>query len=424
MYRVWNALEEYSWLLIIGATTALIWANVSPGTYFDMVEFVLIDDFLIGRPYQDASGDIHRTLTLEFLVNDVLMALFFAVAAKEVWEAIILREGSLRGTKAATPLIATLGGIVGPVGVYLALAVALGSDAYSALSQGWAIPTATDIALAYVVGRLVFGAGHPAIRFLLLLAIADDAAGMVILAVFYPTADLALHWLGLSLGAALAVFALFNWLPRWLDRGDQLRRRSTWTRQKLGGWPYAVAGCLSWYGFQQAGIPAALGLLPIVPTIPHADRAFGIFAEAETLLHDLLNRLEHLLRHPVAVTLFLFGLVNAGAELTSVGAPTWLVLGGLGLGKPLGIIVFGLLAAKGMRLGLPNGMRTADLIVVSFIAAIGFTMSIYLATVAFNTGIHIEGINIRDAAKLGALASLGASGIAIIAGKLLRVQKL
>ena len=178
MYRVWNFLTQYSLLLIGGAIAALIWANINADSYHRFVEFVLFDDFIIGKPYVDENGNIARKLTLHYLVNDVLMALFFAIAAKEVWEAIILENGSLRGKKAATPLTAAAGGMLGPITVYLGLAYFLGSETYSAVANGWAIPTATDIAFCYLVGRLVFGAGHPAVRFLLLLAIADDAAGM------------------------------------------------------------------------------------------------------------------------------------------------------------------------------------------------------------------------------------------------------
>ena len=147
------------------------------------------------------------------------------------------------------------------------------------------MPTATDIAFSYLVGRIVFGAGHPAVRFLLLLAIADDAGGLLILAVFYPTGDVAPVWLLLSLVIALAVFFGFNWLPRRLDRGKEHRPNSTWVRKVLGPWPYVVAGLISWYAFAKSGLHPALGLLPIVPTVPHADRAFGIFDEAEKVPH-------------------------------------------------------------------------------------------------------------------------------------------
>jgi NhaA family Na+:H+ antiporter len=109
----------------------------------------------------------------------------------------------------------------------------MGSTTYDAVANGWAIPTATDIAFSYLVGRIVFGAGHPAVRFLLLLAIADDAAGLIILAIFYPSGELAPIWLMLSFGIAAVAYILFNWLPRTMDRGDQLRRKSTWVRKTL-----------------------------------------------------------------------------------------------------------------------------------------------------------------------------------------------
>lgn len=423
MYRVWNFITSYSLFLIGGAILALIWANTNAESYHHFVEFVLIDDFIIGHLHDDGHGHVVRTLTLHYLVNDVLMALFFAIAAKEVWEAVILENGSLRGKKAATPLVATLGGMVGPISVYLGLALIFGSETYSAVANGWAIPTATDIAFSYLVGRMVFGAGHPAVRFLLLLAIADDAAGLIILAIFYPSGDLAPVWLLLSVASAVAVYVLFNWLPRSLDRGDQLRPKSTWVRQKLSFWPYLIAGALSWYGFQEAGLHPALGLLPIVPAIPHADRAFGIFSDAEQYLTDLLNHAEHLLKHPVEVILFFFGLLNAGVEFSSIGSPTWLVLFGLLIGKPLGITLFGYVAAYPMQLGLPAGMRTVDLIVIGCVAAIGFTVSLFIASVAFDGTVHLEGVRVQDAAKMGALFSFAAAIVAIIAGRLLHVEK-
>ncbi|MFV0245776.1 MAG: Na+/H+ antiporter NhaA [Qingshengfaniella sp.] len=417
MYRVWNYVTNYSLLLISGAILALIWANINPHSYHDFVEFVIFDDFFIGHAHMGDDGHIHRTLTLHYLVNDVLMAFFFAIAAKEVWEAVILDNGSLRGKKAATPLVATAGGMIGPISVYLGLALVLGSETFDAVFRGWAIPTATDIAFSYLVGRIVFGAGHPAVRFLLLLAIADDAAGLIILAIFYPSSELAPVWLLLSFGASLAVFVAFNWLPRVMDRGDQLRKNSTWVRKTLGFWPYALAGALSWYGFQEAGIHPALGLLPVVPAIPHADRAFGIFAEAETHLHDLLNDIEHGLKVPVEVILFFFGLMNAGVEFSAMGAPTWLVLAGLLIGKPVGILLFGWLAAKPLGLGLPEGMRTVDLFVIGCVAAIGFTVSLFVASVAFPGG------PVQDAAKMGALLSFAAALISVVAGKMTGVRK-
>jgi NhaA family Na+:H+ antiporter len=415
MYRAWKVLSQYSGLLILGALIGLAWANVAPSSYHAFVEFPLIEGGPIGHLHVDAEGHAHRVLTLHYLINDVLMALFFAIAGKEVWEAVALQDGSLRGRKAATPLIATAGGMIGPAAVYLGGAAMLGS--FAALANGWAIPTATDIAFSYLIGRLVFGPGHPAVAFLLLLAIADDAGGLVILAVFYPQGELAPAWLLLSLGAALGVWLLFVWLPRRLDRGKEDRPNSTFVRARLGPWPYVVAGCLSWYGFQQAGIHPALGLLPIIPAIPHADLDFGVFADRDVAATDLLNRMEHLLKPPVEVVLFFFGLANAGVEFSAIGDATWLVLAGLIIGKPVGIGLFGWFAARTLNLGLPEGMQTRDLFVLGCVAAIGFTVALFVAGVAFPPG------PVQDAAKMGALFSFGAAAIAILAGRLARVER-
>ena len=429
MYRVWTFLTDYSLLLIIGALLALVWANIDAHSYHHFVEFpILFNDFVgldfdywkkvYGEGYDkfDAGG-ASRVLSMHYLVNDMLMAFFFAIAAKEVWEAVVLKNGSLRGKKAATPLFATVGGMIGPISIYLGIAYFMGSTTFDAVANGWAIPTATDIAFSYLVGRLVFGAGHPAVRFLLLLAIADDAAGLSILAIFYPSGELALEWLLLSVFAAVAVFFLANWLPRRMDRGNQDRPNSTWMREKLGFWPYAAAAAASWYGFMASGLHPSLGLLPIVPTIPHADRAFGIFSAAERYLTDLLNQIEHALKRPVEVVLFFFGLLNAGVEFSSIGDATWLVLAGLLIGKPVGILIMGWIAAKPLKLGLPEGMVMSDLFVIGCVAGIGFAVSLFVASVAFPPG------PVADAAKMGALLSFFGAASSIGVGRWLKVEK-
>ena len=154
-----------------------------------------------------------------------------------------------------------------------------------------------------------------------------------------------------------------------------------------------------------------------MPTIPHADHAFGFFSEAEQYLTDLLNHCEHLLKTPVEVILFFFGLMNAGVEFSAIGAPTWLVLAGLLIGKPFGVLAFGYLGAHTFKLGLPEGMKTRDLFVIGCVAAIGFTVSLFIAAVAFPPG------EVQAAAKMGALLSFAAAAISIIAGKLLSVEK-
>jgi NhaA family Na+:H+ antiporter len=220
MNKTIKLLTEYSLLLIIGALGALIWANIDYESYHSFVEYEIWDGGFIGHAHIDSEGHTHRTLTLHYLVNDLLMAFFFAVAGKEVWEAVALKSGSLRGKKALTPLFATAGGMFGPIAVYLGLAAFMGSETYSAVANGWAIPTATDIAFAYLVGRLIFGAGHPAVSFLLLLAIVDDAAGLIILAIFYPSGELQPIFILYAAVASVSIFILANWLPRKLDGGD------------------------------------------------------------------------------------------------------------------------------------------------------------------------------------------------------------
>src|SRR5258706_4387048 len=173
-----------SGLLIAGTMAALIWANLAPDTY--------------GRI---ADG-------LRFAVNDVAMAFFFALAAKEVVEATA-PDGALHPPRrAALPLVAALGGMAGPAVCYLAFTTVLDKPE---LAAGWAIPCATDIAFSYLVARIIFGAAHPAIPLLLLLAIADDAIGLLIIAVFYPTGPVRLAPFIVILSVALGVS---SWLRR------------------------------------------------------------------------------------------------------------------------------------------------------------------------------------------------------------------
>ena len=418
MTKVWNAISEFSLLLLSGAIIALIWCNISPSSYHQIIDGVLLENQFVGYKKITDSGEVYYKLTFHYLINDIFMAFFFAVAGKEVWEAVWLNNGSLRGKKAMTPLLAAGGGMIGPVIVYLGLASLFGSETYSAVANGWAVPTATDIAFSYLVGRVIFGKGHPAVKFLLLVAIADDAAGLLILAIFYPTGELAPEWLLLSVVAVAFVYVLFNFFPRWLDRNHPQRPASTFTRKTLTFWPYALAGVFSYYGFQESGIHPALSLVPVVVAIPHADRDFGVFSDTEKYRTDLLNDIEHKLGVPVEIILFFFGLANAGVLLSAIGVPTLLVLTGLLVGKPAGILLFGWIAAYPLKFGIPHGMTTIDILIVGFIAAIGFTVALFVASVAFESG------PIQDAAKMGALLSLSAAVIAIGVSRFFPIKRI
>lgn len=432
-----RTLIDNSFLLIAGAVVALVWANVDHASYHAVIHYDLTSlwsdnhDVVSGHdvaPDADAdpsdpdsggetsgkaslghaeSGEEQHAgeqapahgLTLHYLINDLLMALFFAIAAKEVWESLLPGGALSNPRRAATPLFATVGGILGPALVYIGGAFLTGTE--STLGDGWAVPCATDIAFSYLVARYVFGAAHPAIAFLLLLAIADDAAGLVILALFYPQAPIQPEWLMLTLGAMLVAAGL--------------RRFKVHSH-----WAYLlVPGLLSWFSFFQANIHPALGLVPIIPILPHAHTDLGLFARQELDRDDTLNEFEHFWRTPVELILGLFGLANAGVELTSLGTGTWLVLAGLLIGKPVGITLMTLLAEKGMGLEKPAGMGYRHIVTLGMVAGIGFTVALFVSVAAFRQPGAIQ-----DSVKMGALLSFGAAPLAILIGKSLGIRPL
>jgi Na+:H+ antiporter, NhaA family len=370
--RVARFVFDNSILLLIGTAVAVAWANL------------------------DAVGYDHVTHPLHFWVNDVGMVFFFALAAKEVFEAT-LPGGPLASLRqAASPLAAAVGGMLAPALIFVALAATIGP---AALGRGWAIPCATDIAFSAMVARLIFPGGHPAIPFLLLLAIADDALGLIVLAVFYPSGSLSFVALGGFMSAAL----LLAW---WLRR-----------RRVVSFWPYVVGpGALSWIALYWGGFHPALALVPIVPLMPHSLRDLGLFDPHEDAQTDTLSRFEHWWARPVQFVLLLFGLTNAGVPFEQIGNGTYFVLTALLLGKPLGIVAFAYGAqVAGAR--LPETLRLPDVIVVGIAAAIGFTVALFFATAAFPAGPLLA------ETKMGALLSFGAAPLALVASWLLRRRR-
>ena len=381
-------LFENSLFLIGGAVLALIWANINEETYQTWVHLAIF-----------GGGHGGHGITWHFLVNDVLMALFFAIAAKEVWESF-LPGGALSNLRtAATPLIATLGGVAMPAVLYLIGAKLTGR--MDTLGRGWAVPCATDIAFSYLVARLIFGKGHPAISFLLLLAIADDAAGLIILAIAYPQEAIQPQWFLLS-AAAIGLGLTMR----------KYRVRSFW-------WYILIPGVMSWFSFYMAGIHAALGLAPIIPTLPHAKSDLGLFSEEEDTRHDTLSEFEHWWKNPVELILGLFGLVNAGVAFSNVGTGTWLVLTGLLVGKPLGITLFTFLGQKLFKFQMPAGMNYRHIISLGTVAGIGFTVALFVSTAAFEQPGPVQ-----DSIKMGALGSFFAAALAIGVSRMLKVKPL
>jgi len=362
---------DHSLVLPAGALIALPWANALPEAYARFAN------------------------RLQFAVNDVGMALFFALAAKEVVEATSPGGALHTWRRAALPVIAAAGGMIAPALIYL---VYVNAANETLLVRGWAIPCATDIAFSYLLARAIFRR-HPAIPFLLLLAIADDAFGLIILALFYPVRDLHLVAGTVLMAAALAVSYAIR------------RRRMT------SFWPYVIGGgVLSWSALFWGGLHPALALVPIVPFLPHAPRDPGLFVEAPAGARDALSELEHRGKYPVQVVLFFFGLVNAGVPLKAYGTGTWAVLTALLAGKPIGIVASTAIAvAAGLR--LPQRLRWADLVVVGFTAAIGFTVALFFATAAFPIGPMLGEV------KLGALLSVSAAVPAALVAWMLKVGR-
>jgi|SRR5581483_1658501 len=375
-----DLLREFSVPLIAGVVAAVAWANLFPSSYIAFVYTPL-----------------WRGVTFHFLSNDVFMVLFFGIAAVEITDSIS-PGGSLNPIhKALNPLLATFGGITGPAAIYLALNAAFGSPR---LARGWGIPTATDIALAWLAARLVFGKRHPAISFLLLLAVADDAIGLFIIAVFYPdpahpTRPMAL----LLVAAAMAVaFAL------------RKRRINSY-------WPYLIlGGAPAWAGMCLANLHPALALVFVVPFMPHHrhskdETVFMAHYEDRTALADF----ERDWKIVVDFGLFFFGLANAGVAFSSIGAVTWMVLAALIGGKAIGIFGLGLLGCA-LGLPLPRGIGKRELLLVGVIAGTGLTVALFVAGVAFVNP------QVQGAAKMGALLSAAAGPIGLVLARLLGVR--
>src|SRR5918992_4942857 len=182
--KIGSFIFDNSLLLPAGAAAAVLWANL---------------DF---RSYDDIAHPLH------FWVNDVGMVFFFALAAKEVFEATLPGGPLASPRRALSPLAAAVGGMTAPALIYVTLAWTRGPVD---LTRGWAIPCATDIAFSAMIARIIFPPAHPAIPFLLLLAIADDALGLIILAVFYPSG-------ALSFSSLVAFMAAAILLAVWLRR--------------------------------------------------------------------------------------------------------------------------------------------------------------------------------------------------------------
>lgn len=405
--------------LLLAAAAAMVWIN-SPwdGSY----------DWLFGLEVALEVGEIGLADTLRGWIGHALMTLFFLVVGMEVKHEL-LRGELASWRKAALPLATGFGGMLVPVAAYMAVVVPLGGPL-----QGWAVPVATDIAFALAV-LAVLGRGVPRALKVLVLAFAavDDVGGVLIIAVFYAGGP---AWPALGLAVALVLLIL------------AMQRAGV---QQPG--LYVAVGIALWAAVLHSGVhPTIAGvtlgaLTPIRPVYPHDEYV----RQMETLLsryrrtleasgdgdeegaqsmdeqrEAVLGEIEELTRHSESpldrltlllnpwvsyLVLPLFALSHAGVRLDGaldlVSHPAGLgVLAGLVLGKPLGII----LAAWGIvRLGaaeLPEALGWRHICAMGLLAGIGFTVSLFIATLGFGPGPGL------DAVKLAVLAASLLMGLA------------
>ncbi|HEX6038249.1 Na+/H+ antiporter NhaA [Longimicrobium sp.] len=406
-------LESAGGIVLIACTlVAVAWAN-SPwaGAYHHLWE----------TPLGFSLGPWTVSHTLHHWINDGLMAVFFFLVGLEIKrEALVGELTSLR--KAALPAAAALGGMVVPALLYAAL------NAGGAGAAGWGIPMATDIAFALGVLALMGPRVPLSLKvFLTALAIVDDIGAVLVIALFY-TGQIAWGALGGGL-LVIALAALANRLG---------------VRRPI---PYLLLGIVAWSCFLASGVHATVAGVLMALTIPsrtridadefleHADTSVHAFRAAcergtsvltnlrqQAALQGLenateaaqapLQRIEHDLHVPVAFGIIpLFALANAGVTLSggiggALAHPVTLgVILGLVIGKPLGIMVFSWLAVRAGIAELPAGTGWKAVHAVSWLGGIGFTMSLFVAGLAFPDG------GLVDESKVGIFAASLAAGL-------------
>lgn len=401
--------------LMIAAVIALVWANSWLAESYHA---------LWAMPVTLGVGEFSVTRSLHFLVNDGLMTVFFLVIGMEIRRE--MHDGALSDLgQASLPIIAALGGVAMPAVIYLSL------NGAAPGANGWAIPTATDIAFAVGVLSLLGRAIPSNIRiFLLTLAIIDDVVAVLIIAFFYSGG---LEWSGFAVaGVGIALIFAFQWLGIGQAHA------------------YVLPGAIIWLGLLITGAHptltgVVLGLMtPVVSKSAPRRHEDVLLAVSQKLANDGIARdaeadveslrlmrdaqrelLPPVIRvqaalHPwVAFGIMpLFALANAGVSLGGVdlGANDQaMIAAGVGvalvLGKPVGVLLTSWLAVTLGLCRLPPGVTWPGLLLVGLLAGIGFTMSIFIAMLAF------DGDALQSAAKLGVLAgSLVAAVLGLVWG--------
>jgi NhaA family Na+:H+ antiporter len=340
-------------LLMVAAFLAMILANSPLASLYQG---------LLGTYAEVRVGSLGIEKPLLLWINDGLMAVFFLLVGLEVKREI--REGQLSNiSQIALPGVAATGGLVVPALIYVAL-----NRGDPIALNGWAIPAATDIAFALGILFLLGDRVPTSLKLLLMtIAIFDDLTAIVIIAVFY-SGDLSLLSLGLATGA-LVVLAGMNLLG--------VKRLAA----------YAIVGVLLWIFVLKSGVHATLAGVALAFAIPWQPRIAG---EEH---HSPLHHVEHALHPYVAFGILpLFAFANAGVSLAGVSLSTLfrsVPLGialGLIIGKPVGVFGASWLSVKAGIAKLPERMSWRELYGVATLCGVGFTMSLFIGSLAFEHG--------------------------------------
>lgn len=400
-HQIWRGVREsarsdaFGGALLLGATVvALVLANTSAVGGYEAVR-----DFSFGP------AALHLDLTVGQWASDGLLAIFFFVVGLELKEEFV--AGKLRDPRrAAVPIAAAVGGVVVPALIFTAIAATAGGDAL----RGWAIPTATDIAFAVAVLAVVGRFLPPALRvFLLTLAIVDDLIAITIIAVFYSQ-GLQLQWLALAvvplvLFAVLAQRGRYSWyllLPLGVI---------TWALMHASGVHATVAGVL--LGFTVPVLATQRASVQVRTTDDGDPVHDGLTAH----LADQWGIISTLVAVPV-FAFFAAGVTVGGLEglVGALSDPITLgIMAGLVLGKPIGIVGTSFVLSRLPSFHLDPSLRWGDLVGVSFVAGVGFTVSLLVGDLAYG------GSDVADEhVKIGVL--LGSFVAAVVGGSLLSVR--
>jgi len=360
-------------LLIIATFLALILSNTFMSSFYD---------YFLQIPVEIKIGPLELHKTLHHWVNDGLMAIFFFLIGLEVKREIL--EGHLSSfSKVSLPGFAALGGMCVPALFYYLL----NQDNPLALS-GWAIPTATDIAFALAILSLLGSRIPVSLKiFLMALAIIDDLGAIIIIAIFYST-DLSI------VSITVAVISLIGLI---LLNTFNVTKKSA----------YFILGTILWISVLKSGVHATLAGVALAFTIPiKGTDEFG-------KEHSPLKEIEHGLHYWVAFYILpLFAFVNAGIDITKISFTEMSnsvpmgILAGLFLGKQIGVFGFSWLAIKLKLATLPEECNWTQLYGVSVLTGIGFTMSLFISSLAF-----VDDTLFQYTDKLAILIASFASGL-------------